>query len=418
VFEPASIASDHNMLMMEVLKRSAENYDMNVLLHEKPFHNLNGSGKHNNWSVGTNLIPTLMDPGDDPLNNKPFLLTIAAVLHAVDKHQDILRYCTSGAGNDHRLGGHEAPPAIFSVYLGDYVGSIVRHLAEGKKPNLPNPSPRDLGVDYLPLRPQDNTDRNRTSPVAFTGNKFEVRCVGASQQPAFSNLVLNTITAEAYTYLANEIEKEKSNGKSIDAALSAVLQRTFKEHDRIINDGNGYAKDWPDRAVKKGLLNLKSTPEVLSVILSKKNIELFQKFRIWNEEEFTANVTVDTEKYFHQIHLEAQSLRNLIDRFILPAGLEMYSKLKQNAEVVPKSRIDKLKELNLNLANKADALAERVSKLYSYEGSLTGAKYANSDVIPLMIQLREHADELETVIDSKLWPFPTYEEMLFERHEL
>jgi len=254
--------------------------------------------------------------------------------------------------------------------------------------------------------------------VAFTGNKFEVRCVGASQQPAFSNLVLNTITADAYTYLANEIEREKSNGKSIDAALSAVLQRTFKEHDRIINDGNGYAKDWPDRAVKKGLLNLKSTPEVLSVILSKKNIELFQKFGIWSEEEFTANVTVDTEKYFHQIHLEAQSLRNLIDRFILPAGLEMYSKLKQNAEVVPKARIDKLKELNLNLANKADALAERAAKLYSHEGSLTGAKYANSDVIPLMIQLREHADELETVTDSKLWPFPTYEEMLFERHEL
>jgi len=336
----------------------------------------------------------------------------------VDKHQDILRYCTSGAGNDHRLGGHEAPPAIFSVYLGDYVGSIVRNLAEGKKPNLPNPAPKDLGVDYLPRRPQDNTDRNRTSPVAFTGNKFEVRCVGASQQPAFSNLVLNTITADAYTYLANEIEKEKSNGKSIDAAISTVLQRTFKEHDRIINDGNGYAKDWPERAVKKGLLNLKNTPDVLSMIRSKKNIELFQKFGVWNEEEFNANVTVDTEKYFHQIHLESQSLRSIIDRFILPAGLEMYSKLKDNKDVVPKSRIDKLRELNLNLANKADALAERNTKLYSHEGSLEGAKYASSDVIPLMIQLREHADELETITDSKLWPFPTYEEMLFERHEL
>jgi len=304
------------------------------------------------------------------------------------------------------------------VYLGDYVGNIVKSLADGKKPILPNPGPKDLGVDYLPRRAQDNTDRNRTSPVAFTGNKFEVRCVGASQQQAFSNLVLNTITADAYTYLANEIEKEKSNGKSIDAAVNSVLQRTFKEHDRIINDGNGYAKDWPDKAVKRGLLNLKNTPEVLSVIRSKKNIELFQKYSVWTEEEFDSNVTVDTEKYFHQIHLEAQSLRNIVDRFILPAGLEMYSKLKHNADAVPKSRIDKLKELNLNLAKKSDTLADRASKLGSYEGSLDGAKYAASDVIPLMIQLREHADELETVTDAKLWPFPTYEEMLFERHEL
>jgi glutamine synthetase len=423
VFERASVASDHNMLMMELLKRTAENYDMQVLLHEKPFANLNGSGKHNNWSVGTNLVPTLMDPGDEPLKNRLFLLTVAAVLRGVFVHQDLLRYCTSGAGNDHRLGGHEAPPAIFSVYLGDFVGSIVRQIAGGKIPKdvkLPDtPIPESiLKVDYLPRRPQDNTDRNRTSPVAFTGNKFEVRCVGASQQPAFSNLVLNTITAESYNYLADEIEKEKAAGKSIDNAVNAVLSRTYAEFQNIINDGNGYSHDWPEVAVKKGLLNLKTTPEALEKVNTQKNRDLFEKLNVWTGEEFDANIAIDTERYVHQIHLEAQAFRNLIDRYVLPAGLEMYAKVRSNSEAISKSRIDKIKNLTHSISDKSDKLATLTAHLNSEGGTLNGAKYAQKEIVPLMRDLRADADELESITEAKTWPLPTYEEMLYERHEL
>jgi glutamine synthetase len=364
-----------------------------------------------------------MEPGDDPLHNRLFLLTVAAVLRGVYVHQDLLRYCTSGAGNDHRLGGHEAPPAIFSVYLGDFVGSIVNQIAGGKIPKdvkLPDAPVPDsiLKVDYLPRRPQDNTDRNRTSPVAFTGNKFEVRCVGASQQPSFSNLVLNTITAESYLWLADEIEKEKAAGKSIDNAVNAVLQRTYADHLNIINDGNGYAHDWPEVAVKKGLLNLKTTPEALEKVNTQKNRDLFEKLNVWTPDEFNANVSIDTERYVSQIHLEAQAFRNLIDRYVLPAGLEMYSKVRNNSDAVSKSRIDKIKNLTLSISDKSDKLNSITAHLNSEGGTLNGAKYAQKEVIPLMRDLRAAADELESITDAKLWPLPTYEEMLYEIHEL
>jgi len=379
---------------------------------KKPFANLTVP-----QSIGTNLVPTLMDPGDDPASNRLFLLTTAAVLRGVDIHQDLLRYATSGAGNDHRLGGHEAPPAIFSVYLGDAVGTIVRQIAEGKPTALP-PHPKvDLGVSYLPIRGQDNTDRNRTSPVAFTGNKFEVRCVGSSQQPAMSNLVLNTITAESYYYLADEIKKEKSAGKSLDAAVNAVLQRTFKQHLRIINDGDGYSHAWPDEAKGRGLLNLKTTPEVLERVLNDKNRDLFAKLGVWTVEEFEANVSIDTERYSSQIHLEAQSLRNLIDRYILPAGLEMYHKCSVNADAVPKARLDKIKSLTIAITEGSDNLAEKAKHLQSLGSGLTAAQFAVREVVPKMREVRGHADELESYVDYKLWPLPTYEDMLHERHD-
>jgi glutamine synthetase len=342
---------------------------------------------------------------------------VAAVLRGVDVHQDVLRYATSGAGNDHRLGGHEAPPAIFSVYLGDAVGAAVNEIA-GKKFKRKEPIIANLGVNYLPKRDQDNTDRNRTSPVAFTGNKFEVRCVGSSQTPAISNLVLNTITAESFNYLSAEIEKEKASGKSIDKAIYAVLHRVFKEHLRIVNDGDGYSHEWPKEAAKRGLLNLQTTPEVLEKVNSDKNRNLFAKYGVWNEREFNANVEVDTERYFHQIHLEAQSLRNIVDRYVLPAGLDMYGKVRANAESISPARLNKIKSLNLSLSDKSEKLANVTTHLSGLGGTLQGGKFAVAEVIPLMRSIRESADELETITDAKLWPLPTYEEMLFERHEL
>jgi len=338
------------------------------------------------------------------------------VLRAVDTHQDLLRYATSGAGNDHRLGGHEAPPAIFSVYLGDAVGATVRQIAEGKPTVLPAPPKFDLGVGYLPIRAQDNTDRNRSSPVAFTGNKFEVRCVGSSQQPAMSNLVLNAIASESFYYLGEEIQKEKKAGKSVDAAVHAVLQRTFKQHLRIINDGDGYSHAWPDEAKGRGLLNLKTTPEVLERVLNDKNRDLFSKLGIWTVAEFEANVSIDTERYSSQIHLEAQSLRNLIDRYILPAGLEMYHKCIINADAVPKSRIDKIKSLTHAITEGSDKLAEKAKQLQSLTG-LEAAHYAVKELVPKMRDVRNAADELESYVDYKLWPLPTYEDMLHERHD-
>jgi glutamine synthetase len=304
------------------------------------------------------------------------------------------------------------------VYLGDFVGKIVKDMAAGKTVELHSPEIVNLGIDYLPIRPQDNTDRNRTSPVAFTGNKFEVRCVGASQQPSFSNLVLNTITSDSYNYLADEIEKEKAAGKSIDSAISAVLRRVYTEHLRIVNDGNGYDHKWPEEAVKKGLLNLKTTPEALEVVNSKKNETLFHKLNVWTPDEFYANVRIDTERYVNQIHLEAQAFRNLVDRYVLPAGLDMYAKVKANSEALSKSRIDKLKSLTLTISELSDKLALKTADLAAEGGTLKGSKFAVKEIIPLMRSLRAASDELETISDAKIWPLPTYEQMLFERHEL
>jgi len=295
--------------------------------------------------------------------------------------------------------------------------AVVRDIAEGKTPVVPKPKEVDLGVSYLPRRSQDNTDRNRTSPVAFTGNKFEVRCVGSSQQPSISNLVLNAITADSFHFLADEIEKEKKAGKSIDAAVGAVLQRTFKQHLRIINDGDGYSHKWPEEAKKKGLLNLKTTPEVLEYVLNDRNRNLFDRLGVWTVDEFEANVTVDTERYIHQIHLEAQSLRSLIDRFILPAGLEMISKVCAHPEAVPKTRVDKLKSLTNSITVGADKLAEKAKHLQSLGYGLDAAKYALKEVVSQMRDVRHAADDLENIVDHKLWPLPSYEDMLYERHD-
>jgi len=294
----------------------------------------------------------------------------------------------------------------------------VRQISEGKKVVLPSLPNYTLGVDYLPIRGQDNTDRNRTSPVAFTGNKFEVRCVGASQQPSISNLVLNAITADSFHFLADEIEKEKKAGKSIDSAIKAVLQRTFHKHLRIVNDGDGYAHDWPEKAVARGLLNLQTTPEVLDVAHNDKNKNLFSKLGIWSLEEFEANITIDTERYISQINLEALSLRNLLDRFILPTGLDMYSKYRQNSEAVPKSRIDKLKSLTNAIAEGSDKLLDKTKHLQSLGSGLDAAKYAGKEIVTQMRDVRNSADELESLVDYRLWPLPTYEDMLYERHDL
>jgi len=417
VFESASVASDHNMLMMEVAKRIAENNKMQVLLHEKPFANLNGSGKHNNWSIGTNKIPTMMDPGPDPANNLTFLLTTAAVLRGVDIYQDLMRFSICGAGNDHRLGGHEAPPAIFSVYLGDTVSKLVKDIAEGKEPDLPKIKDVDLGVPYLPKREMDNTDRNRTSPVAFTGNKFEVRCVGASQVVATSNLILNTITADSFDYLGGLLKEKIGKGVSIPKAVKEVCRDTFQKHLKIINEGNGYDKSWPETAVKRGLFNFKTTPDVLNVVLNDRNIKVFDRLGVWSKEEFESNVVIEYEKYIAQIHLEAQGLRKIADCYIIPSSVSYLNSLRHSGQLAPTNRVERISKLINSAVEEADGLDAKVTLLNTSDHK-EGANYCLNTILPQMHKLRNVLDELERYVDAKLWPLPTYEQMLYARHSI
>eukprot|EP01125_Pyxidicula_operculata_P022738 TRINITY_DN9540_c0_g1_i1.p1 TRINITY_DN9540_c0_g1~~TRINITY_DN9540_c0_g1_i1.p1 ORF type:complete len:726 (+),score=203.99 TRINITY_DN9540_c0_g1_i1:58-2235(+) len=415
IFSRASIASDYNMLLMEIMQRVAPLHGFACLLHEKPFKGINGSGKHNNWSIGTNKIPTLMEPGDKPIENRIFLLTLAAVVRGVDVYQDLMRYAIAGAGNDHRLGGHEAPPAIISVYLGDELGALVDAILAGKQPPQPVDPNVDLGVSYLPKHPRDTTDRNRTSPFAFTGNKFEVRCVGSSQRPAVSNFILNSLSADSFDYLSEELEKEIAKGTSVDKAIHKVVKETLEKHKRIIFQGNGYSAEWQKEAEKRGLKNYRTTPEVLSEVYNDKNVNLFTKHKVLTAEEFAANVTVDQETYVKVTNVEAQSLRALTNRWIVPAVVRYQTELLNLGERAPAGRLDKITGLTNEAVKLADALGDATSKLADISDPKEATFFARDTVIAGSKKLRSVLDELETLVDQKHWPLPTYEEILHER---
>lgn len=421
IFSNANIATDHNQLMMDIMKKVAERHGLVCLLHEKPFAGVNGSGKHNNWSLTTNTGVNLFKPGKNPAENKRFLLFLAAVIKAVDEHQDLLRISVASAGNDHRLGANEAPPAIVSMFLGDELTSILESLEKGCAYNCVSAQNMSTGVHVLPDFKKDTTDRNRTSPFAFTGNKFEFRMLGSSFSVSGPNIVLNTIVADALSQFADRLEKASDLAKEVDE----IVRETYREHKRIIFNGNNYAKEWVEEAEKRGLLNLKSTPEALPYFVSEKNINLFTRHKIFTKSEITSRCELLLENYCKIINIEALTMLDMVRKDILPAVYE-YSNMLANEVKTKKdigidvsgdseiAIIEKIGKLASILYKKADSLEKALIAAADHDSSSAEhAKYYKEAVLSEMQELRATADELETIVGAKYWPFPTYSDLLY-----
>lgn len=419
VFATTNIAVDHNQLTMEMMKKVAERHGFACLLHEKPFAGVNGSGKHNNWSISTDTGLNLLDPGVSPKDNAQFLLFLVAVIKAVDEYQDLMRISVASAGNDHRLGANEAPPAIVSMFLGDELSDILDALSEGKPVYGKSKQEMKLGVHVLPAFPKDSTDRNRTSPFAFTGNKFEFRMLGSSFSVAGPNIVLNTIVAKELRGFYEELK----DAKDFSSAVAELVKKTYKEHKRIVFNGNNYSEEWVREAEKRGLLNLKSSPDAYDTFISPKNIALFEEFGIYSSVEVHSRYEILNEEYSKTIHIEALTLTDMINRQVLPA-VESYAAkvaggVAAKKAVLPDLKLaaesallTKLGELTDNLYAAVNELEKLTDTAGSYEGSAEAHFYRNS-VIPQMDKVREYADALELIVDQKDWPYPTYGEMLF-----
>jgi glutamine synthetase len=421
IYENANIAADHQQLLMMVLRRTAPNYGLVCLLHEKPFAGVNGSGKHVNWSLGTS-DQNLLEPGDDPHSNLQFLFFCTAVLRAVDRHQDLLRLSVAHAGNDHRLGANEAPPAIISVFLGDELGEIFEQLAKagkakaGKKGGL-----LGLGTPVLPELPKHSGDRNRTSPFAFTGNKFEFRAVGSSQSISFPATVLNTIVAESIDELATAMEKEIAGGKAMEDALRVVLGKEVARIQRIIFNGDGYSDDWQVEAERRGLLNLRSTMDALPLLKEKKNVALFEKYGVLSRREIESREEIYTEQYFKTINIEGETAAQIARTMVLPAAIRYLSDLLAAAERADDVGIEAkgLRRTIDRVNAMIDELTERLDHLTEQNEELGGdelhskALHMRENIIPAMTAVREVVDRLEKVVPDDLWPLPTYREMLF-----
>ena len=416
IFSDVNSACDSNQLVMEIMKKCAAKHNLVCLLHEKPFSGITGSGKHNNYSLSTDTGRNLFRPGKTPMQNAQFLLFLAAFLKGVDEYQDWLRCTAATAGNDHRLGADEAPPAIISVFLGDDLNAVVDSIIEGCDYCGPVKSYMRVGVDVLPNIPRDTTDRNRTSPVAFTGNKFEFRMLGASQSVADPNIVLNTIMAEELGQFADELEK----AEDFDAALHDLVVRVFRDHRRIIFDGNGYSDDWKKEAAKRGLSNLPTTPEAMGSFLNKQNIDLVTKHRIFTEAEFRARWEIQLETYIKTINIEALTSIDMIRHQILPAAMKYTEKLTRG--ILNKQQIGLPKKAEMRLSKR---LSDACDKLYDYCEQLSddlkkvpadtkkAADYYGSVIVTDMARAREQADILEELTDKSLWPYPTYSDLLF-----
>ncbi|MBM3976130.1 MAG: glutamine synthetase type III [Planctomycetes bacterium] len=426
IFEPAPVAIDHNMLCMEIMQSTAERHGMKCLLHEKPFAGVNGSGKHNNWSLADDEGNNLLDPGHTPHENLKFMVFLSVVLRAVDLHQDMLRASIAHAGNDHRLGANEAPPAIISIFLGDELEGLVRALIGGKELKGRKKGELELGVSTLPPLPRDTSDRNRTSPFAFTGNKFEFRAVGSSQSCAYPNIVLNSAVADSIDHVAGEIEK-RSKGKGADrrAAIEAVVRETLKRHERILFNGDGYSQEWQDEAARRGLLNRKDTPAALADFGGKKNAELFERLGVLSRRELESRQHVLLMAYAHRVAVEAHSLANIAATIVLPvaqaAAREMAESLSAVRQAAPKADQGALEELLTEVASKANQLkgaADRLAKVnaqaHELEGSaLKAAESYRDKVVPAMRETRALCDQLEALVGDTHWPLPKYRELLF-----
>ncbi|MCQ2090639.1 MAG: glutamine synthetase III [Fibrobacter sp.] len=404
MFEEVNLACDHNMQIMEVLRNVADRNGLVCLLHEKPFAGINGSGKHNNWSVNYGKT-NLLNPGKDPHQNAIFLTTLCAVVYAVDTHADLLRMSVSGAGNDHRLGANEAPPAIISMYLGDQLADVVEQLEKGEPKSSKQGGAMKLGSDILPPLPRDATDRNRTSPFAFTGNKFEFRAPGSSQSCSEPNVILNTIVAEAFDMIADKMEKvSKAN---FHKELQKLLQSIIKEHKRVIFNGNGYTDEWVAEAEKRGLPNIRTTMEALGALTKKENVALFKKYGVFNKVELESRYEVNLEDYHKRVDIEAKVAYDMAKSIVLPQVVKAYSEALKVNEMAVNQGLVSVDGYAKELGEGYKALVEEIAVM---EKAIAGKHQLKLEA---MVSLRKVVDKLEGIISDEQWPLPKYREMLF-----
>lgn len=420
IYTTTNIAADHNQLTMEFMKKVAAKHGLTCLLHEKPFAGINGSGKHINWSLSTDTGINLLEPGDSPQENAQFLLFLAAIIKAVDEYQDLLRVSVASAGNDHRLGANEAPPAIVSIFLGDALSEILDAIQSGDPYDSKAKTEMEIGVDVLPRFPKDLTDRNRTSPFAFTGNKFEFRMLGSAFSISGPNIVLNTIVADALSQFADFLE----NATDFTKSLNELVKATITQHKRIIFNGNNYSEEWVQEAEKRGLLNLKSTVEALPYFVREKNIKLFTRHKIFTETEIFSRYEILTENYCKTINIEALTMLDMIKKDILPAVVSYLKDLSDAAIAkkalavdldceLEKSLVSQLSSLSSSLYKKSRDLEESLLGVRNQESIKEQAVYYHEIVFPAMQELRAVADQIETLVGEKYWPYPTYGKLLF-----
>ena len=423
IFSTTNIACDHNQLTMEIMKKVASRHGMVCLLHEKPFAGVNGSGKHNNWSISTNTGKNLLDPGATPASNAQFLIFLSAIIKAVDKYQNLLRISVASAGNDHRLGANEAPPAIISIFLGDELSEILDCLEQGKPYGKHEKEKMQIGVTVLPEFNKDTTDRNRTSPFAFTGNKFEFRMLGSNESIACANVFLNTAVADVLSEFADKLEKSKDFKND----LHQLILDTIKEHKRIIFNGNGYDESWVKEAEKRGLSNLRSTPEALSHTMDEENVKLFEKFGVYSKVELESRYEIHNENYSKIINIEAETMLEMAKKDILPCASKYSSKLAQTIGLKKAAcdecdctyeaqMLKKVSALTSSIFAKASQLESVVNdakELADKGDSGKTAFFYREKVFAAMGELRAVADELEVITPKELWPFPSYGDLLY-----
>ncbi len=419
IYDTTNIAADHNQLTMEVMQKVALRHNLVCLLHEKPFAGVNGSGKHNNWSISTDQGENLLSPGETPAENAQFLLFLAAVIKAVDDYQDLLRLSVATAGNDHRLGANEAPPAVISIFLGDELTAVLDAIEADKPYGGTKKEKMQLGVDVLPKFSKDSTDRNRTSPFAFTGNKFEFRMVGSSDSMASSNTTLNTIVAEAFCEAADILEK----ADDFDVAVHDLIKEYLTKHQRIIFNGDGYSEDWVKEAARRGLPNIKSTIEAADTLTTKKAIKLFEDYGVYTKTELESRKEIIFENYAKTINIEALTMIDMASKQIIPAVMKYAGRLAGDVNAVKAAGADEsallseLKEITAELTKMKKAL-EDLKTVENKARKITDARklayFYKDKVRPAMDALRDPADKLEMLVDKKDWPFPTYADLLFE----
>ncbi len=433
VFEETNLANDHNVLLMDLLEKVAKNHDFRVLLHEKPFAGLNGSGKHNNWSLATNTGVNLLGPGKNPKSNLRFLTFFVNTIKAIADNADILRASIASAGNDHRLGANEAPPAIISVFIGSKLTELLDMVEENVKAGKMTPEDKTelkLNIGKIPQILLDNTDRNRTSPFAFTGNKFEFRAVGSSANCSSAMIALNTIVAKQLREFKKNVDARIEKGDKKDEALLKEIQKLIKESKHIRFEGNGYSEEWVKEAEKRGLSNLKDTPSALRVFVDKKTKELFAELGVFNEREIEARYEIELENYILKLQIEARVLGDIAQNHILPASIEYLNKLTQNVknlkeifsekefETIAKTQIELIKTISGHITqvkSLVDAMIEERKKANKLEDTVKKAEAYAYKVKPYFDKIKYHADKLEINVDDEMWPLPKLREMLFTR---
>lgn len=421
IFESTNIATDHNQLVMETLQKVANRHDLVCLLHEKPFAGVNGSGKHNNWSMSTDDGINLLEPGQTPHQNAQFLTYLCAVIKAVDEHADLLRLSASNTGNDHRLGANEAPPAIISIFLGDQLSDILKQLQNGGPKSSIQGGQLEIGVTTLPSLPKDSTDRNRTSPFAFTGNKFEFRMVPSSLSISGPNVVLNLIVAETLSLIADRLER----AEDFHAELRTLLKEIATNHSRILFDGNGYSEEWIEEAERRGLPHLRSTVEAIPSLLLEKNVKLYEKHGVLDRTELHSRYEIYLEQYSKSINIEALTMLDMAQRQIMPSSIKYVTALAKSINTVKtayaEAEVSAQEELLRDTSSLLAALKQKINDLQSVTAQAKDisdayqqAVYYRDSVFTTMGTLRQIADQLEEIVDASIWPFPTYSEMLFK----